>query len=97
MDIERFKVVSFDEHNFAVYETRAITKGDNAGKEKDMLLGYYGSLAGALNKVCSEALKDSLEHSTADELLHAVRGLYEVVDKRYGSIKPNQFKKGEEL
>ena len=62
-----------------------------------MLLGYYGNLSSALNKIVNLALLSQDEQLPIQELKNAIERLETHLKERFGNIKPRHFNKKEIL
>ena len=92
LEIGKYTVTTFDEYNFGLYETKK--KGTFRGKEgvgnKEVLLGYYGSISGAMIKIVNETLLSSDEHFTAQSIKELISTVETNLNDAYSNIKPNK-------
>ena len=90
LEIGKYTVTTLDEYNFGLYETKK--KGTFRGVEsegnKEHLIGYYGSLNGAMNKIVNETLLSSDEHFTAQSIKEAFTTVETNLNNAYSKIKP---------
>ena len=100
ISLDNFEIVVADEYNFALYQIRDKrdfkSKKITDGKTK-VLLGYYGNLSSALNKIVNLALLSQDEQIPIQELKNAIERLETHLKERFGSIKPRHFNKKEIL
>lgn len=92
IEIGKYTIMSLDEYNFGLYETKA--KGSFRGETREgtseKLIGYYGNLGGALNKIVNETLLSSDEHFTAQSIKEAFTTVETNLNDAYGKVKPSK-------
>lgn len=77
LKFDRFTIKGDGEYNFVLYETvqKGTFRGEAGEGTIDKLIGYYGSLGGALIKAVNQTFLTSPEHFTAETLLEAISTL----------------------
>ena len=95
ISLDDFEIVVADEYNFALYQIRdkqEFRGKKSAGKTK-VLLGYYGNLSSALDKIVNLALLSQDKQLSTQELKEAITRLETHLKERFGNIKPKHFNK----
>lgn len=85
---DRF-VLDGDGHNLTLYEKRLIVgngrgkepKPENVGKEREVVLGYYGTLQGALKSLVSRLSLGDPTITTVEQLETQLAILLEAIDQ----------------
>ena len=89
MRLCNFTITALDEYNFALYEEKE--KGKFRGKEtkgvKQQLIGYYGTLGGALNALLKQHFISRIDKDTAESLLSGLTALETKINEQFGHIK----------
>ena len=99
ISLDNFEIVVADEYNFALYQFREKQefRGQKPDGRKKVLLGYYGNLSSALNKIVNLALLSQDEQIPIQELKNAIERLETHLKERFENIKPKHFNKKEIL
>jgi len=94
--LDKYKLVVQDEYNIKLSEEvlkkEAFGKVPKDGETSEKIIGYYGTLAGALKKVLHLELNHKTDTNTLEEVLKQISALETLIDLKYGSreyIKAN--------
>ena len=86
-----------DKYNFGLYKTqpkgRAFGKGGEGTTEK--LIGYYGKLSGAVNKLINNDLLESDNLGDAQAVIEAISRIETLVESKFDIEPQDLFTEGE--
>ena len=92
IEIGNYTISTKDEYNFVLELTRPkrdSPKGKGVG-DMTVVIGYYGTLACAFNKLVNDSILNDEDGYTAKELLQGLNDVKQKIDDAYRKIKPRE-------
>jgi len=91
VQIQNYTIKTEDKYNFGLYKSvpKGTFQGQGGKGNKDKVIGYYGSLSGALLKLVNNELLESNSTRDAKTLLEAISSLETLINNAF-NIKPKE-------
>ena len=87
MNIDKYNLVIQDEYNIKLSEVvlkkEAFGKVPKEGDTSEKIIGYFGSLAGAIKKIVHLELNSKTDTFTLETILEAISELEQRIDLKY--------------
>ena len=101
MKLDKYKLVVQDEYNIKLSEEvlkkEAFGKIPKEGETSEKIIGYYGSLSGALRKIVNLELNSKTDTNTLENVLEQISALETSIESIAEGLKAKHFPAGIKL
>jgi len=89
MNIDKYKMTIQDEYNIKlsidIPKKEAFGKKPKDGETSEKIIGYFGTLAGAIKKMVHLEIDSKVDTFTAEEIISSIVTLETLIESKYSS------------